>query len=120
MELKPANTQNPKKQNRSQTKQVIVRMTEAEFDRFNTLVSKSELSKSDYLRRAVFGNKIIIVDGIDLLVPELKRIGNNISQITRTLYLGQFADPMIDDVDIIKKELSEVWQLLRQLVAGRA
>jgi len=120
MENNLINEQNQKNQNRSQTKQVIVRMTEQEFAKFNSLVSKSELSKSEYLRRAVFGNKIIIIDGIDLLVPELKRIGNNLNQITRNLDAGVYTATMIDDVGLIKEELNVVWQLLRQLVAGRA
>ena len=120
MEHDTKNNQNPKKQNRSQSKQVIVRMTEGEFDLFNSLVNKSELNKSEYLRRAIFGNKIIIVDGVSLLIPELKRIGTNLDQITRSLNMGRFNATMIDEVFLIKKELDIVWQLLRQLVAGRA
>ncbi|MDR2357299.1 MAG: MobC family plasmid mobilization relaxosome protein [Oscillospiraceae bacterium] len=52
------------------------------------------------------------------LVPEMKRIGNNLNQIARSCNEGYGV--VYDEVKQIKKEMGEVWRLLRQLAAGQA
>lgn len=75
------------------------------------------MSQQDYLTRAITQKEIISTDGVKELVPELKRIGNNLNQIARRCNEGNQATH--GEVEQIGKELNEVWRLLRQLAQGR-
>lgn len=58
-------------------------------------------------------DKIVIVNGLDKVGTELRRIGNNINQLTR------FANEKIItviDLKELRMEVNNIWQLLKQLV----
>lgn len=105
------------KQFRTQTKQVVIRMTEEEFEEMKRRVEKSGKKQAEFLREAILKKTIVSTEGMKALVPELKRIGNNINQIARSCNEGRQAT--YAEVKQIEKELGEVWQLLRRLAAGR-
>jgi hypothetical protein len=102
---------------RTQTKQIVIRMTEEEFAFMKKQVEKSGKSQAEFLRQAILKKKIVSTDGIKALLPELKRIGNNINQIARSCHKGN-----LDTYEEVKhqgEELKEVWQLLRRLAQGQ-
>ena len=103
--------------NRKRTKQVVIRMTEDEYTAIKLKVDQSELSQQDYLIKALSNKKIIVVDGIKELTVELKRIGNNLNQLTHACNEGK-ADCQAE-VAVIEKELNSIWRLLRLSVQGQ-
>ena len=64
---------------------------------------------SDYLRDCVLGKEIIVIEGVDRVADELRRIGNNLNQLTRAVNMGQ-----IQAVDLsgMRKEVAMLWQSL--------
>lgn len=92
-------------------------MTENEFAQLKKRVAKSGMKQAVYLRKAALNKPIISTDGIREIVPELKRIGNNINQIAKKCN-GGYMD-VYDEVLEQGRELREVWQLLRQFLQGR-
>lgn len=102
---------------RTQTKQIVIRMTEEEFDFMKKQVEKSGKSQAEFLRQAILKKKIVSTDGIKALLPELKRIGNNINQIARSCHKGNLAT--YEEVKHQGEELKAVWQLLRRLAQGQ-
>lgn len=105
------------KQYRTQSKQVVIRMTEDDYETMKKRIERSGKKQAEFLREAILTKQIISTDGIKALVPELKRIGNNLNQIARSCNEGRGATYW--EVKQIEKELGEVWQLLRQLAAGQ-
>jgi hypothetical protein len=99
--------------NRTRPKQIVIRMSEKEFNIVKSKVEKSGLKQQDYLIKSVTGKDVINTDGLKELTPELKRIGSNINQIAKSCNQGNQAT--IDEIQNIKEELGEVWQLLKQL-----
>jgi SMC interacting uncharacterized protein involved in chromosome segregation len=93
-------------------------MTETDYEAMKKRVAESGKSQAEFLRQAISEKKIVSTDGMKALVPELKRIGNNLNQIARSCNEGRGA--VCDEVKQIEKELGEVWRLLRQSAAGRA
>ena len=81
-------------------------------------MEKSRLKQNDYLLRAILNKKIVVVKGFDELTIELKRIGNNLNQLTRMAHEGKVN--CADELRLINGELKEVWQLLKSLIQGRA
>lgn len=105
-------------QNRIRNKQIVIRMSEEEYQKIKKKVNQSELTQQEYLIRACNNKKIIVIDGIRELTVELKRIGNNLNQIARACNEGR--TNCKSELSQIERGLADVWQLLRQLVRNRA
>lgn len=58
------------------------KMTKSEDDRIRAKAQSSGLTVSEYVRLAALDKKIIRIDGLSELLPEMKRIGNNLNQAT--------------------------------------
>ena len=99
-------------QNRTAKVQIIFRVTEEEAEQIKAKVQESGLSQKDYLMKVALGRKIQNTDGIKAVIPELKRIGNNLNQIAKHMNEGNY--PMMQEVKENQKELTELWQQLRQ------
>ena len=104
--------------NRSRPKQIVIRMTEEEFAKVKAQVEKSGLKQQDYLIRAITNKPITNTDGLKELVPELKRVGNNLNQLSRKANAGYVIG--VEQLEQAQKELSEVWQSLKQFIQKQA
>ena len=68
---------------------------------------------SDFVRDCVFGKDIVIINGLDEFSEELRRIGNNLNQLTRAVNSG-YAKAV--DITETKEEVEKLWQLLNSLL----
>ena len=103
--------------NRTRPKQIVIRMSEEEYQTIKKKVEKSGMKQQEYLIKAITGKTILNTDGLKELAPEIKRIGVNLNQIAKTCNQGNQAT--FDEIKQIGEELNEVWQLLRQLSQNR-
>ncbi len=99
--------------NEKQTKSVLLsfRVTPEEKEKLERK-SRGYDRMSDYLRDCVLGKEIIVIEGVDRVADELRRIGNNLNQLTRAVHMGQ-----IRAVDLagMRKEVALLWQSLNSL-----
>ena len=67
---------------------------------------------SRYLRDCALDKKIIVINGIDTVAEELRRIGNNVNQIARAANSGY-----VSAVDLAetREELKAIWRSLNSL-----
>ena len=72
-------------------------------------------SLSDYIRACIDGKHVTVIEGADALTEELRRIGNNLNQLTRHANTG-FVD--VIDLSETKREVARIWQLLNSLCQG--
>ena len=72
-------------------------------------------SLSDYIRACISATHVTVIEGADALTEELRRIGNNLNQLTRHANTG-----FVDVVDLreTRKEVARIWQLLNSLCQG--
>lgn len=103
--------------NRARPKQIVIRANEKEFERIKGRVEKSKLTQNEYLLRSVLDKEIIVIEGMKDLTIELKRIGNNLNQLTRAVHEGKAN--CSKELSEINEEMKEVWQLLRSLTQRR-
>lgn len=97
-----------------------LRCTEEEAEQLRKKVEQRGCSIQEYLLQSALESEVKVFDNSELIafIPEIKRIGNNINQIAKRCNEGgKLATAR--EVEEIQKELSEVWQLLRQSVAKR-
>ena len=68
---------------------------------------------SDFVRDCVFKKDIVIINGLDEFSAQLRRIGNNINQLTRAVKAGFVSQINLTET---RKELEKIWQSLNSLL----
>lgn len=69
-------------------------------------------SISEFLIKSSTENKIVVINDLTQMTTELRRIGNNINQLTR---LANSRIITCVDLEGTKKELQKIWQSLNLL-----
>jgi len=100
--------------NRSRPKQIVVRASQIEFDAIKLKVAESKINQNEYIIRCLMDKDIVVIDGLREQTVELKRIGNNLNQLTRSVNEGRAN--CSKELQDINKEMKEVWQSLRLLI----
>ena len=68
---------------------VPVRFSEHELSVIDANAKKAHLSRTEFLVSAGMNKPIIILDDLKLMLAELRRIGNNVNQLTRKVNSGE-------------------------------
>ena len=72
--------------NKTRPKQLSFRVSEEEYQQLQEKISESGKNQQEYILSCVLEKQIVNTDGIKELLPELKRIGNNLNQIAKDTY----------------------------------
>lgn len=101
--------------NKTRPKVINFRLSEKEAEILKKKIVCSGKNQQEYLAACALQKKIANTDGLKMLLPELKRIGNNLNQIAKVLNAtGQCEQQLISEN---QKELKEVWQSLKRQIA---
>ena len=91
---------------------ITIRVNEKEKKK---LIEKSKIAKlslSEYLIKQGLDKEIVIVDGLNEVVAELRKIGNNINQLT---YLANSVRIYTVYLSEVKQEIGKVWSVINKL-----
>ena len=105
--------------NKTRPKQLSFRVSEEEYRQLQEKISESGKNQQEYILSCVLEKQIVNTDGIKELLPELKRIGNNLNQIAKKLNENGYVDYK-QELPNTMKEVREVWQLLKQYLQKQA
>lgn len=86
-----------------------IRLSKKDKEKIIALAKKSKLNISDYIVKSSLNSNIIVEEDKSEYISELRRIGNNINQITRNVNQGLVKEISLKEV---KQELNKLWQLL--------
>ena len=86
-------------------------LNEKELIQLKDKISKTNLNQSDFIRKSILNKNITVVPGIRDLIIDIKRIGNNLNQLTRSVNTGTLT-VLGDDLKDIKEDLKAVWDKL--------
>ena len=100
-----------KKQNKN--RHFNFRVNEKEYNKIKSKIEKSKLNTSEYLLRIAMNKEIIVVNGLKEIIIQLRKMGNNINQLTKLCNQGRLTNINLEDV---KKEMKSIWQLLNLLI----
>lgn len=81
-----------------------IRLTESEKSAIISKAKKSKLAMTKYILKSSLQTEIKVVDLQPLLV-ELKRIGNNLNQITRKINSGAFNSYNFSEVIAMQRKI---------------
>ena len=88
------------------------RVTAEEERRIREKALSSYRLPSMYLRDCALGKEIVVFPHGDEIAEELRRIGNNLNQLTRSANAGII---QVIDLSHMKEEVKQVWQSLNSL-----
>ena len=94
-------------------KKINIRLTEKEKYIIESKAKKLNMTITKFIVSSCLKDKIVIVNGLDKVDTELRRIGNNINQLTR---LANEKIITVIDLKELRMEVNNIWQLLKQLV----
>lgn len=94
-------------------KKINIRLSEKEKSIIEVKAKKLNMTITKFIISSCLKDKIVIVNGLDKVGTELRRIGNNINQLTR---LANEKIITIIDLKELRMEVNNIWQLLKQLV----
>ncbi len=94
------------------TDRIEIRVTPEEKMNIALKSKQANQSISEFLIKSSNGNKIVVINELPEMVTELRRIGNNINQLTR---LANSRVITCVDLEGTKKELQKLWQSLNLL-----
>ena len=97
----------------TKNKRINIRLTEKEKKLIELKAKKCNMTVTKYIISSCLKDNIIVIDGLNKVDTELRRIGNNINQLTRLSN-----ERIISAVDLkeARMEVNNIWQLLKQLV----
>lgn len=91
---------------------ITIRVTEKEKEKLIKKSINAELSLSEYLIEQGLDKDIIRIEGLDEFITELRRIGNNINQLTHLANSGAIYTV---DLSNTKIELGKIWKAINDL-----
>lgn len=94
-------------------KKINIRLSEKEKNIIEVKAKKMNMTITKFIISSCLKDKIVIVNELDKVGTELRRIGNNINQLTR---LANEKIITVIDLKELRMEVNNIWQLLKQLV----
>ena len=92
---------------------LTIRVTQKEKERIRKNAAKANRSVTDYLVALSLETPIHVAEDVKPLLIELKRIGNNINQITRAVNARGFATK--EDIAAITAAQEKIWSITERL-----
>jgi len=90
---------------------VALWLDDDEYLSMKAKISRTSLNQSTYIRKCILEKEMTIIPGIRDFTIEIKRIGNNLNQITRLANEGSIKI-IGNDLSDIKEDLKKVWEQL--------
>lgn len=93
--------------NRKRNQTLTIRLTAAEKDAIIQKAEKAGMSLTDYIVASSLLTEIHVAEDTRPLVTELKRIGNNLNQISMKINAGAFTSYNFQEVIEMQKNIYE-------------
>ena len=90
---------------RKRNKTLTIRLTEKEYDAITKKAHRSGMSITNFLVATTEQTQIYVAEDTKPLVTELKRIGNNLNQITAKINAGIFRSYNFQEVVALQRAI---------------
>lgn len=97
----------------NKSKMFCMRMSQSDYDSIKRKAEKAKMDMTGYITVAALDKKIVVVDGLDKVLTELKAIGRNLNQLTTLCNMGKIK---CLDLTEIKKSYGAVFDYLYDLM----
>ena len=101
----------------NKTKMFCFRLSERDYLAIQNRAERVRLSMTAFITNAALGRPIVIIDGLNNFLKELKAIGRNLNQLT---VLGNMGKLQVADLGEAKARLGAVFDAVIALTEGKS
>lgn len=114
---KCGSTRNPYEITERRTRNISIpfRVTEKELQEIDRKAAKAKLSRTEYLIACALGKQITLVEDLKPLLAEMRRIGNNVNQLTKLANMGKIRETNLTET---KETLEQIYVAIYALARG--
>lgn len=95
------------------TERIEIRLTPEQKTKIVNNSIKAKTTISDFVLKSAINQEIVIYDDLGKLVTQLRKLGNNVNQLTKKANQGLIT---CVDLEETKKELKQIWESLSLLI----
>ena len=99
----------------NKAKRINFRVTDTEYRQIERKAKKAKMNMSQYVSLQALERDIVIYEGLKEHTHQLSKLGTNLNQVLILVHQGKMSTI---DIQPIKKEIHEIWQLLNSLTEG--
>jgi len=74
------------------------RVSSADLNKIKINAKRTRLTVTDYLTACALNKEIVIIDGVEPLVGQMKAVGRNLNQLTTLAHMGRIEAVRLDEV----------------------
>jgi hypothetical protein len=99
-------------ENRHEKETLCLSHSESTYQTLKRKANRGRVTMTEFLERAITDKEIVLVDGIQELISEMKAIGRNLNQLTTLANMGKVDAVYLADT---KAQLSDIYEKLSAL-----
>ena len=88
---------------------IPIRVTEKELEEIDAKASKAKKNRTEYMINAALGKQITVIDDLREMITQLKRIGNNLNQLTKKANMHEIKVVNLEETN---QDLAEIYQAI--------
>ena len=74
------------------------RVSSADLNKIKANAKRARLTVTDYLTACALNKEIVIIDGVEPLVGQMKAVGRNLNQLTTLAHMGRIEAVRLDEM----------------------
>jgi hypothetical protein len=79
-------------------KKFAFRISERDLNQIRLKAKRAKMTVTDYLVTSALNKDIVVIDGIEGLITQLKAVGKNLNQLTTLAHMGRIQAVRLDEV----------------------
>lgn len=91
-------------------REIKFRVSSTEYLIIDRRAKEAKLSVSAYLRKKALGEKVVVIEGVKDFAYQLRKIGNNLNQLTNLANEGRIYSI---DLSAVREGVQQLWKELR-------
>lgn len=79
-------------------KKFAFRVSERDLNQIRIKAKRARMTVTDYLVASALGKEIVVIDGVESLISQMKAVGKNLNQLTTLAHMGRIQAVRLDEV----------------------
>ena len=92
-------------------RKLSIRISEADWQQVHDKAEQADMTLTEYVTACCLEKRIVVIDGLDEVIRQLKAIGRNLNQLTTLANMGKVKT-------IYLKELTDAYAQVSSLLSG--
>ena len=94
---------------------IPIRVTEKELSVIDKKASKARLTRTEYLITCALGKDITLIEDLKPILADLRRVGNNLNQLTRLANMNQIRAVNLDEcAEMLERTYEAIHELAKR------